>query len=246
MFLKKLVSKKAKKPFVSAVIVAAGLSSRMGGEDKLLINICGIPSIIHTLLAFEKCSAIDEIILVCSESNIDRLIQLCIEYGINKLSKAIKGANTRSGSVFNGISEVSKACSYVAIHDGARPLITDEIIKSTIKLAVSYKAAAPAVYCKDTIKVVGSSFIENTIDRNLIMAIQTPQVFELDIIRIALSNAIKNNLSITDDCAAYEAIGGKIAVSKGSYENVKLTTPADVLLAEAIMSRRILNNYTGD
>ena len=149
-----------------------------------------------------------------------------------------EGGMTRVHYVMNGLSHVSNKNGLVAIHDGARPLVTPEIIDDTISKAVTYHAAAPAIPVKDTIKTAQNHIVTATPDRTSLFAVQTPQVFDYDLLRGALQKALETNTAITDDCSAVEALGMSVYLSRGSEENIKITTPLDVTLAEAILQRR--------
>lgn len=222
-------------PKVSAIIVAAGKSSRMLGIDKQLARLGEVPSVVHTLQAFEKCDLIYETILVCREENIPELNRIVKYYKIDKVRTIVSGGQTRQQSVFAGIKEVDSMTDYYCIHDGARPLVSQQIIKSAIEAAFIHKAAAAGVLVKDTIKVVENNTIISTPDREKLYAIQTPQVFESQLYNEAVKSAIEENKNYTDDCQLVEAIGKKVFVSQGAYYNIKLTTPDDMPVAEALL-----------
>lgn len=218
-------------PRTSAVIVAAGSSSRMG-QNKLLMDIMGMPVLVHTLRAFDVCNMIDEIILVCREEDIPEYTRLITYFNIEKAKKVIVGGETRNKSVLNGVLEVSNP--FVAIHDGARPLITDDIICDTINTAFKTNAAAPAVLVKDSIKTVQNGMLVSNVDRESVALVQTPQVFDTDLIKGALTKALDFN--ITDDVSALEILGLATAMTQGSYHNIKITTPEDIIFAQSIWS----------
>ena len=140
----------------------------------------------------------------------------------------------------NGTLELSEEIELIAIHDGARPLVHVDIIDQTINKAEEFGAAAPAIPLKDTIKMVKNGLVEHTIQRDNLRAIQTPQVFEASLIRAALQKAITDEADITDDCSAVERMGMKVVLTEGSGENIKLTTPTDLVLANAILEGRFL------
>lgn len=233
--LRKISSRGAK---CAAVIVAAGKASRMKGTDKIMADLCGEPLILHTLRAFEQSQDIQEIILVTREDLQDPLSQLCVEKKITKLKKICKGGESRAESVQNGLDQVSKDCGFVAIHDGARPLVTGTVIHDAVRKAAKFGAAAPGVPVKDTVKVVRGGIIESTPDRSSLYAIQTPQVFDIKVYRAALEQAIGGKKNLTDDCSAAELYGMNVVVTPGSDENLKVTTPTDLILAEAILKAR--------
>jgi len=235
-FIRKLLNKlTGKAPFCSAVIAAAGSSRRMEGEDKLFIDVFGIPVIVHTLIAFQKCGKVDEIVIVARDEKIERVSKLCLQYNITKATKIMAGGPTRLESVMNGVLAVSNKAQIVAIHDGARPCVSMGIIDTTIAAAIKYHAAAPAVPVISTLKHVKKGMIVSTVDRECIYEIQTPQVFTVEIIKAALTKALDKSLTVTDDCMAAELMGVPARVTEGSRNNIKLTTREDVLVAEAIL-----------
>ncbi len=226
--------------FVSAVIVAAGGSVRMGiADSKQFIPLLSRPAIEYTLKAFQKCHFIKEIVIVCREQDNDRINKIVELNGFNKVSKLVKGGDSRADSVRNGIGACSENAKYYAIHDGARPLITVEEIERVVEAAFDTGAATLGTSVKDTIKVVdGFNNIESTPIRSQLRAVQTPQVFERDLYRFALENAGDNLINFTDDCSLIENMGGEVLVVKGNEENIKLTTPIDIVIAESILKSR--------
>lgn len=230
--------KKERRPFCSAVIVAAGQSRRMGGEDKIFSDLCGLPVIVRTLMTFQSSEYIDEIIVVTRENSVSRIAELCETANISKVSKIVCGGDERIDSVLAGTAAASPSAELLAIHDGARPLVTPDIIEDTLKDATRFGAAAPAVKVHDTLKRAKNGIITETVDRSEIFAVQTPQVFRAPIIKAALQNAKKKALEVTDDCMAAEAMGVSIKLSQGSIENFKITTPKDLLAAAAVVEKR--------
>lgn len=226
--------------FVSAVIVAAGGSVRMGiADSKQFIPLLSRPAIEYTLRVFQKCHLIKEIVIVCREQDNDRINKIIELNGFSKVSKLVKGGDSRADSVRNGIGACSESAKYYAIHDGARPLITVEEIERVVEAAFDTGAATLGTSVKDTIKVVdGFNNIESTPIRSQLRAVQTPQVFERDLYRFALENAGDNLINFTDDCSLIENMGGEVLVVKGNEENIKLTTPIDIVIAESILKSR--------
>lgn len=222
----------------SAVIVAAGASSRMKGTDKIMTELCGEPLIVHTIRAFSLVDEVEEIILVTRSELREELSELCVKHRLEKVKTICKGGETRAESVQAGLDLVSKKCGLVAIHDGARPLVPQKVIFDAIRKAAKFGAAAPAIPVKDTIKVVGGGIIEETPDRSKLYAVQTPQVFDVATYRAALDRALGTKEQYTDDCAVAEAFGINIVITEGSDENLKVTTPTDLVLAEAILQAR--------
>ncbi|MCH5297655.1 MAG: 2-C-methyl-D-erythritol 4-phosphate cytidylyltransferase [Ruminococcus sp.] len=226
--------------FVSAIIVAAGGSVRMGiADSKQFIPLLGRPAIEYTLKAFEKCYLIKEVIVVCREQDKERIREIADKNGFTKVKALVEGGASRAESVRNGIKAVSDKSKYFAIHDGARPLITVEEIERVVEAAFETGAATLGVPVKDTIKIVdGYNKIESTPLRSQLRAVHTPQVFEKELYQFALENAGDNMINFTDDCSLIEHMGGEVEVVKGNEENIKLTTPIDVVIAESILRER--------
>ncbi|MDR1117633.1 MAG: 2-C-methyl-D-erythritol 4-phosphate cytidylyltransferase [Oscillospiraceae bacterium] len=226
--------KETGRPGCAAVIVAAGSSMRLG-EDKLFINIGEMPCIAHSLLAFENSECIEKIIIVTKPEKIVLMQDVCKDYGITKISDIVRGGDTRGDSVAAGLDRVGGS-EYVAIHDGARPFVSGEIIEAAYEAAVKYGAAAPGVPVKDTVKLVSGNTVETTPDRSRLFAIQTPQIFYTGLIKGALFDAKEKGIALTDDCSAVEAIGMSVYITPGDYRNIKITTAEDLVLAEALLT----------
>ena len=220
----------------TAVVPAAGRSLRMG-EDKLFLPVGEVPVILRTLRVLESSDYITEIIVVTREENIVPMGQLCKDAALGKVRKIVVGGETRTASVLAGIREADPASELIAVHDGARPLVTVEIINAAIEKAAQRGAAVPAVPMKDTVKRAVSGVVEATLDRSTLYAVQTPQVFEHGLIQGALEKAVADGAEITDDCSAVERIGMPVCLTEGSYDNIKITTPEDLAVAEAILER---------
>ena len=225
-------------PHCSAVVAAAGSSSRMEGQDKMFSELNGVPVLAHTLMALQACPMIHEIVVVTRSDLIPAVGDLCCDFGIEKATAVVVGGASRTHSVLNGINACSGETEIIAIHDGARPLVTQEILEKAIARGTATGAAAPAVPVKDTIKEAENGIITGTPDRSRLFAVQTPQVFELGLIKGALTRVLGEGISLTDDCAAVERLGMKVSLTEGSYENIKVTTPVDLILAEAILEGR--------
>lgn len=223
-------------PACTAIVPAAGHSSRMG-EDKLLLPLGDVPVILWTLRALEGCDYIAEIILVTREDLIVPLGQLCKDAALEKVSKIVIGGESRMESVLSGVREADPASELIAIHDGARPLVSLGILNETIETAIHCGAAAPAVPVKDTVKRAVNGVVESTLNREELYAVQTPQVFEHGLILGALEKAKGEGVVLTDDCAAVERLGIPVHLTAGSYDNIKLTTPEDMAMATAILER---------
>lgn len=229
----------AKKPIsCGAVLVAAGSASRMGGIDKIMQPVGGIPLIVRTAQVFANCPSVAQMVIVTREDLVNPIRDLCAQYEIAKLLDVVCGGATRTDSVCCGLERLPENTRLVAVHDGARPLVTEKLIEDTIARAVKCYAAAPAVPVKDTIKIAKDGQISATPDRSKLFAVQTPQVFDYDLLLAALADAKKKNLTLTDECSAVEALGKTVYLTEGSDENLKITTPVDLALAEAILQWR--------
>lgn len=226
-------------PKISVVIPAGGSSSRMDGINKQLLLLDDIPVIVHTLRIFDDLAHISEIILVCKEELIGDYMRLCEDYDIQKLKSIVTGGATRQGSVFAGIKACSSDTEYYLIHDGARPLVTEDIITRCIDDVLKYKATTASVRAKDTIKIADKDgFIDNTPDRTTMYLTQTPQVFERVLYDRAMQIALQNDTDYTDDCQLIEGIGQRVYLSEGDYTNIKITTPDDLWVAQAFLDAR--------
>ena len=230
---------RAEKPeSCSVVVAAAGSSERMEGEDKLFTLIDSAPVLAHTLMAFQNCKIVKEIIVVAREERIDMVSGICGKYHISKAVKIMIGGPTRLESVLRGVLAVSDKASIIAIHDGARPCIEQDVILRTFKTATDHYAAAPALNVTSTIKRVKNGIVTETVDRSELSEIQTPQIFTSELIKAALTNALNKSVSVTDDCMAVELLGVPIHVTEGSRNNIKITTIDDIAIAGAILQKR--------
>ena len=216
-----------------AVIVAAGSASRMGGIDKVMAPLNGEPMIVRTVRAFQNCDAISEIVVVTREDLILPITSLCS--GMDKVQAVVAGGSSRQESVHLGLNALSGKCKLAAIHDGARPLISWQVIDRVVRAANTYGAAAPAIPVKDTIKVVQGGVVKETPDRASLQAVQTPQVFDFDILRGALKKAKQDGAQVTDDCSAVERIGLTVKIVEGEERNLKVTTPLDLKIAQLLL-----------
>ena len=216
-----------------AVIVAAGSASRMGGIDKVMADLGGEPMILRTVRAFQNCDAIASIVIVTREDLIQPIAGLCRD--MKKVVAVVAGGGSRQESVHLGLNALPKGTKLAAVHDGARPLISWQIIDRVVRAANTYGAAAPAIPVKDTIKVVSGGLVQETPDRATLQAVQTPQVFDFDLLRGALKKAETDGASVTDDCSAVERTGMKIKIVEGDERNLKVTTPMDLKIAELLL-----------
>lgn len=218
----------------TAVIVAAGTAQRMRGIDKMMTPLSGTPLLLRTVRALAASESITHIGIVARDDLVSLVAALCAEEP--KLAFVVPGGSTRAESVLRGLKKVETGL--VAIHDGARPLVTTGIIDEAVAAAIECGAAAPAIAVHDTIKIAANGFVEITPDRSTLFAVQTPQVFYTAQITQALQAAIARGIALTDDCSAMEAAGKPVRLTAGSEENLKITVPSDIALAEAILKRR--------
>ncbi len=229
----KTARKALKLRYCGAVIVAAGSASRMGGIDKVMAPLKGEPMIVHTVRAFQECDAIKEIVIVTRPDLIRPITELCRD--CPKVRGVVSGGSSRQESVHLGLNALSEKVELAAIQDGARPLITWQLIDRVVRGANSYGAAVPVIAVKDTIKVAPAGVVESTPDRSSLRAVQTPQVFDFDLLRGALKHAQEAGAEVTDDCSAVELLGMKVKTVEGDERNLKVTTPFDLKVAEMLM-----------
>jgi len=227
-----------KKLFVSCVIVAAGSSDRMGGQDKIFSELDGMPVLAYSLRTLSSSSCINELIVVTRRDKLEEAAGLCRLYAQNKAAGVVAGGKTRAESALAGVMAASRKARLIAIHDGARPLVTEEVINEAVKKAAVCGAAVAAVPVIDTIKTVCDGKIEETPPRSGLFAAQTPQVFDAELIKAALTYTIEKGIAVTDDSEAVERLGFKPAVTAGDRQNIKITVPEDLSTALAIISRR--------
>ncbi|MCI8698078.1 MAG: 2-C-methyl-D-erythritol 4-phosphate cytidylyltransferase, partial [Oscillospiraceae bacterium] len=191
-------------------------------------------SIVWCLRRFEEAPSVSEVVVVARTDLVPEVARLCQDHGLTKVVKVIRGGEDRTQSARLGTLECSPKAKLIAIHDGARPFVTVRVIEDAVAQAARSGAAAPAVPVKDTIKEVRDGLVERTLDRSALYAVQTPQVFDGDLIRAALQKALDDAARLTDDCAAVERLGMKVVLTRGDERNIKLTTPADLLIGEVL------------
>lgn len=224
-----------------AIITAAGKGKRMGlSKSKPYINLAGKPILSHTILPFEYSKNVTSIIIVVARGFEDYCFKNIVErYKFKKVGKIISGGKERQDSVRAGIIAAGSGWDIAVVHDGARPFVTAPMIDKAILSAKRNGAAIVAVPVKDTIKQTSSGFVKKTLPREKLWAIQTPQAFRFDILKKAHECALKQGFIGTDDSILVERFGHKVAVVKGSYDNIKITTPEDLVLGEAILRNRL-------
>ncbi len=223
---------------VTAIITAAGKGTRMNSDiNKQYIEIAGIPVLARAIDAFQKCEAISNIVVVVNEENIDYCRHKIIEkYNFSKVTSLVCGGEERQNSVYKGLCAVSESSKVILIHDGARPFVSNKNIIDCINAAKAYGACGIGVRLKDTIKICDKDgFVESTPDRSSLWSIQTPQAFTYEIIMDAHKKAIQSEYIGTDDMVLVERLGIKVKIIEGSYQNIKITTPEDLLTGEMIV-----------
>ena len=233
----KAARKILKLKYCGAVIVAAGSASRMGGIDKVMAPLKGELMICRTVRTFQSCDAIKEIVIVTREDLIVPISDLCREFP--KVKAVVVGGKSRQESVSMGLNALSDKVKLAAIHDGARPLVSWQLIDLVVRMAHNYGAAAPAIPVKDTVKVVEGGIVKQTPERRTLKAVQTPQVFDFDLIRGALKKAKLEEAELTDDCSAIERMNMTVKIVEGEETNIKVTTPMDLKIAELLLEESI-------
>lgn len=227
---------KKSKGNTSAILVAAGSSTRMG-ENKMFLMLDGAPVIAKSLEALEQTPEIMQIVVVCKGEDIGDVKEIIDTFGFSKVSDIVAGGATRQQSVQRGLDSVLEESEYLLIHDGARPLVTSDIISCVIADAETHGGATASVASKDTIKIADESgFVAATPNREKVFLTQTPQVFEKNTYLQAMDKAVKSGKDYTDDCQLFEQAGKKVYLSAGSYKNIKLTTPEDLYIAQTLIA----------
>ncbi|OGT97459.1 MAG: 2-C-methyl-D-erythritol 4-phosphate cytidylyltransferase [Geobacteraceae bacterium GWC2_48_7] len=227
-----------------ALIPAAGMGKRMGAStNKQYLQLAGLPILTRTLTIFEQSDKIDGIILIIPEDEIPYCRKKVVEAaGFKKVLEIVAGGRERQNSVMNGLIALGRYADsddIVVIHDGVRPFITPVILSDSINVAVDSDGALAAVPAKDTIKIAENNIVTSTPDRRLLWQAQTPQTFRYSVILDAHKNALQNGFCGTDDSSLVERVGGKVVIINGDYRNIKITTPEDMLLAEAFLAADI-------
>ncbi|MFZ5596962.1 MAG: 2-C-methyl-D-erythritol 4-phosphate cytidylyltransferase [Bacillota bacterium] len=224
---------------IYAVVVAAGRSSRMGGVNKQMACLSGIPVLARSLYAMDQVEILDGIVLVAPPDGVREFTESAMGWGVKKLAAVVPGGSSRQQSVFIGLRAVPGGCGTVIIHDGARPLVSKRETGDLISAAVKYGAATLAVPVKDTVKVAGAdNFVAGTPDRKKLWLTLTPQGFSFKELLEAHQAAQREGLAYTDDASLMEAAGLRVKLVAGSYSNIKITTPEDLAVAEALLKFR--------
>lgn len=227
-----------KKPFTSAIILCAGSSTRFGSNKQMAI-VQGKTVAERTIGIFHDSYVISEIILVVPKDEVEAYKELVVLGDFKKVSAIVTGGETRQASALRGLKHISEKSKYVAIHDGARCLITEEIIETVLLEAFEHRCATAATRMTDTVKICdGEQFIDGTVDREMLWTVQTPQIFETEIYKYASLSAKQSGIAVTDDCMLLESLGIKVKLVDTGKENIKITHPVDIALAEYILKNR--------
>lgn len=208
----------------------------MGGEDKLAAQLDGRTVLAWSLRAFQACDFVQEIILVTHAGGERNAYLSCDR--CDKVARVVHGGSNRTASAYQGVMATDPGAEIILIHDGARPFVSEGVIRTAVKGAEKYGAALPVVAVTDTIKVQENGFVADTPDRSKLFAAQTPQAFRSELIKAALTDAVEKGLELTDDCAAVERLGMKVRMVEGDSLNRKITVPADLIAAEALIQLR--------
>ena len=235
----KLLRRRGSHPYCAALVPAAGRSRRMGGTDKLTALLGGEPVLHRTLWALDNARLVDEIVVAASSDRLEEIAALCVRAGVKKPLRVVEGGESRAQSVLMAALAASDRCELLAVHDGARPLIRGEQVDDMVRLGQKTYAAAPALPVTDTVKVADTAgVVQSTPDRRSLYAVQTPQVFQANLLKAALQSAVEANAEITDDCSAVERLGKAVYLAPGWRENIKITTQEDLMLAETFLRER--------
>ncbi|HSE30346.1 MAG TPA: 2-C-methyl-D-erythritol 4-phosphate cytidylyltransferase [Pyrinomonadaceae bacterium] len=223
----------------SAIIVAAGSGSRMASDrPKQFLLLAGIPLIFHTLRAFERCDSIDETIVVLPPESAAEFLDSAPKFGVKKVTRVVPGGATRADSVKRGLTAVRAASArIVAVHDGVRPFVSATEISETVAAAEQHGAAILVAPATDTIKQVDQNRVVRTLDRRELRRALTPQCFKYELLMRAFAQADLSDATLTDDSALVEQLGTHVAIVEGSARNIKITTPEDLLVAEALLKK---------
>ncbi len=234
---------------ITVLVPAAGAGIRMGkGVRKQFLLLQGLPILAHTLARFEALPDVAEIIPIVPEEEMAHCLEKCVEArGIRKVKRVVPGGPHRQDSVYNGLKAVDPATDYVMVHDGVRPLITEDLVQALMGSVAGMDGAVLAVPAKDTLKEVGDDLtVTKTLDRRRCYLVQTPQVFGYRVLRNAFEKAYVDGYYGTDDASLVERCGGRIRVAMGSYVNIKITTPEDMILAEALLRKEAMERAARD
>ena len=232
-----------RRPKTAAVILAGGMGTRMQSNvTKQLLYLCGKPVLLHTVLAFDGCDYIDELVVVSREEERKQVYALLHEAHLLKPFRVVRGGDTRQESARRGLEAISAEMKFIAVHDAARCLVTSDMIADVVSAAYASRAASAGCACTDTVKRVDKNgYVCETVDRDSLMMAQTPQVFEVGLYRAATYVAKERGVAVTDDNMLLESIGQAVRMVDCGKENVKITTPSDLIFAEAVLKERKRN-----
>src|SRR3989344_4287275 len=224
-----------------AIIVAAGKGKRMASEEnKVFIKLLNKPMLYYTLKVFQDCNEINEIIIVAQKNDFKKINEIKLKYNFTKIKNIVEGGKERQDSVYNGLTSIKNAKSndIIIVHNASDPLVRENEITNCINSAKQFGAAVCCFALKDTIKKISNGFVEKTLDRNGIYQMQTPQAIKYDLFVKGFNSIKKNKLKVTDDVSVVESLNKKVRITECSYENIKVTTPDDLKIAEGILMKR--------
>lgn len=219
------------------IVVAAGKSSRVGKNvDKAFLSLGSKPVVVYSLLAFEKCADIEQVVLVVRKERMESARCAAQMFGCTKVKKIVAGGSHRQASVANGLAAIAAGTEIVVVHDGARPCVTAELIGETVRCAIKHGSGVAASKITDTVKIVQKgTVISETIDRTKLWAAQTPQAFKLDLLLQGFKAVRRKRLLLTDEASVVELVSNNVRIVPSSTSNIKITTPDDLVLAAALM-----------
>ncbi|MDD8018912.1 MAG: 2-C-methyl-D-erythritol 4-phosphate cytidylyltransferase [Bacteroidota bacterium] len=225
--------------FVSVIIPAAGFGERMGATiNKQFLLLDGKPILVHTLERFQLCEAVDEIIVATQKSSFPLIEEITRTFSLTKVKPPVEGGQRRQDSIFNAMNTIDEKADIISVHDAVRPFVHMKEITQSIETAKFYGASVVAVRAKDTMKrATTDGRVQETLNRSALWSVQTPQTFQRKILFDAYANAEKEHISATDDSFLVEQLGISPIIVEGSYENIKITTPDDLLMAELLLKR---------
>ncbi|MDH4226888.1 MAG: 2-C-methyl-D-erythritol 4-phosphate cytidylyltransferase [Deltaproteobacteria bacterium] len=227
----------SQRPRAAAVIPSAGFGKRLGSRKKAFLELNGRPMLAHTLRPFEDSSFVDAVVVVVPPGDVEMCVEEVItKFGFKKVLKVVEGGKERQDSVRNGFEVIKDSFDIVLVHDAARPLVTVKLIDEVIAAVIKHKAAIPGIKPKDTIKEVSDGRVKATIDRDKLISVQTPQGFAVDVLKKAFDAALKDNYIGTDESSLVERLSIAVTVVEGLPENIKVTTPVDIAVAEGLLN----------
>ena len=227
----------------SFIIAAAGSASRMGNKDKIFLSLNGRPAVLGPMLAAQRSEYVTELIVAAKPGDVLAFWDLAKNFGITKLKAVVTGGQTRQQSVAEALNQTDAEIELIAVHDGARPFVTTDLIDRVCADAERYGAAVPALAVTDSLKEASDGFVVRTADRDRFFSVQTPQIFDAGLYRGAMSVACSTEKDFRDDCQLFEFMGHSVFLSTGDPTNIKLTGPIDIAVAKILAQERADNEF---